>query len=84
MEYNKNLEFKKLNKIRKARNLMIFGIIIVAIGLLHSSIIFFIDNNLILRYTFIILFILDIIVGIHYIIYYNKLLKNTKNKNLFT
>jgi len=73
---DKNLEFKKIRKVRKWT---IFAYTLLSIGLLYNSIISFINKNYILGYIFSILFGLVLIIFIHYIVYFNKILRN---KNL--
>ncbi|WP_290704730.1 hypothetical protein [Ferroplasma sp. Type II] len=76
---DENLEFKKFAKIRKARKWTIFGYTSLSIGLLYSSIIFFINKKYILGYIFSILFGLMLIAIVYNIVYFNKILRN---KNL--
>ena len=76
---DENLEFKKFAKIRKARKWTIFGYTSLSIGLLYSSIIFFINKKYILGYIFSILFGLMLIAIVYNIVYFNKILSN---KNL--
>ena len=76
---DENLEFKKFAKIRKARKWTIFGYTSLSIGLLYSSIIFFINKKYILGCIFSILFGLMLIAIVYNIVYFNKILRN---KNL--
>ena len=76
---DENLEFKKFAKIRKARKWTIFAYTLLSIGLLYSSIIFFINKKYILGCIFSILFGLMLIAIVYNIVYFNKILRN---KNL--
>ena len=76
---DENLEFKKFAKIRKARKWAIFGYTSLSIGLLYSSIIFFINKKYILGCISSILFGLMLIAIVYNIVYFNKILRN---KNL--
>ena len=76
---HENSEFKKFAKIRKARKWTIFAYTLLSIGLLYNSIISFLNKNYILGYIFSILFGLALIIFTHYIVYFNKILRN---KNL--
>ena len=66
---DENLEFKKIRKVRKYE---IYGNTLASIGLLSSSIIFFINKNYILGYIFSIIFGLILIDIVYKIIYFNK------------
>ncbi len=70
---DKNLEFKKIRKVRKYA---IYGYTLASIELLSNSIIFFIIKNYILGYIFSIIFGLVLIETIYKIVYFNKSLRN--------